>query len=263
MSPLPAGGDLGVSPLPNIEHSSYTVKQPKLPTPHVQPISPIKSQNATKPNRSSILYSLPITPYMSSKQLNSDLDLLMDEEGFDDFREKIVKVFQPAFAALLDDSASTTLEQQAEGAASGLQALIPNPKPDELGWFEDIWHALILIATRVPHTDDQSQSLLVKALQVLRESDSSLWKDLAQFGEILRDHWVGTCPSFLPIFVHKRSPNRKKKKNRPDIRVAPRRRMSKAPAMAEPELVCRTSSRKRRLHEQQLPPLATGAGSGG
>ncbi|KAK4207701.1 hypothetical protein QBC37DRAFT_433046, partial [Rhypophila decipiens] len=124
------------------------------------------------------------------KQLNYDLDLLMDEEGFDDFQEKMVKCLQSAITALSEDPVATTTEQEAARVASGLQDLIPNPKPDELGSFEDVWHGMILISSRIPHTNDQSHMLLVKNLQALRRSESFLWKYLAQFSAILRDHWV-------------------------------------------------------------------------
>ncbi|KAM7210455.1 hypothetical protein V8F06_014157 [Rhypophila decipiens] len=125
-----------------------------------------------------------------AKQLNDDLDLLMDEEGFDDFQEKMVKLLQSAFTALSEDPVATTTEQEAARMASRLQDLIPNPKPDELGPFENVWHGLILISSRIPHTDGQSHMLLVKTFQALRGSESSLWKHLAQFSAILRDHWV-------------------------------------------------------------------------
>ncbi|KAM7189026.1 Protein of unknown function (DUF3632) domain containing protein [Naviculisporaceae sp. PSN 640] len=133
-----------------------------------------------------------------AKQLNADLDLLLDEEGFDDYKEEMVNVFQSAFTALSDNVSTTSLEQEAERAASGLRDLIPNPKPDELGYFETLWHGLILVASRIPHNDDQSQTLLVKTLQVLRGSESSMWKNLPQFSEILRDHWVDPTYEWHP-----------------------------------------------------------------
>ncbi|KAM7187182.1 Protein of unknown function (DUF3632) domain containing protein [Rhypophila sp. PSN 637] len=110
----------------------------------------------------------------------------MDEEGFDDFQEKMVRVFQSAFTALSEDPVAKTTEQEAARVASGLQDLIPNPKPDELGPFENVWHGLILIASRIPHTDDQSHMLLVKTLQALRGRESpcgKTWPSLVQFSE--------------------------------------------------------------------------------
>ncbi|KAK4206988.1 hypothetical protein QBC37DRAFT_393105 [Rhypophila decipiens] len=124
-----------------------------------------------------------------AKQLNDDLDILMDEEGFDDFQEKMVRVLQSAFTALSENPVASIAEQAAR-VASGLQDLIPDPKPDELGYFENVWHGLIKIASRIPHTDDQSHMLLVKTFQALRASESPLWKELVTFSGILRDHWV-------------------------------------------------------------------------
>lgn len=134
-----------------------------------------------------------------AEQLNADLELLLDEEGFDNDQEEMVRIFQKGFTALsATDDVHTTLEQEAKRAASGLRALIPEPKPDELGYFENLWHGMMLLASRVPHNDDRSQMLLVRALQVICEGESDgpdgssddLWRTLAQLGQTIRDHWT-------------------------------------------------------------------------
>ncbi|KAK3317443.1 hypothetical protein B0T19DRAFT_479526 [Cercophora scortea] len=131
-----------------------------------------------------------------AKQLNADLDLLLDEAGFSDFQEEIVKALQSGFAAL-SDKPSTNLDEEATRVASGLRALIQVPTGDfskeaydeHLGEFQEFWHGLIDIATRIPHNDDQSQALVVKALGVLR-GDSSLRNKFPDLGAMMRDKWI-------------------------------------------------------------------------
>ncbi|KAK3689210.1 hypothetical protein B0T22DRAFT_440702 [Podospora appendiculata] len=133
-----------------------------------------------------------------AKQLNATLDLLLDEAGFSDFQEEMVKILQSAFAEL-SDNPSASLDEEAIRAASGLRALIKVPADEvprskeayyeHLGEFQEFWQGLIDIATRIPHNDDQSQALVVKALGVLR-GDSSMWKDFPDLGAMMRDKWV-------------------------------------------------------------------------
>lgn len=142
-----------------------------------------------------------------AEKLNAELDLLVREEGISDRQEGVVRIFQSAFTALSGNS-SATLCGEAERAASGLRALIPperiteladKPKQQLLGQFQDIWHGLIDIATRIPYQDNQSQTLVVKTLQVLR-GDPSMWKDLPNLGVMMRDKWIGMSLALVNTF---------------------------------------------------------------
>ena len=71
-----------------------------------------------------------------------------------------------------------TLNREAESAALELRALIPpeisaeaeeKPSRELLGYFEEAWHTLLSITTRIPHQDSQSQTVITKTLQVLGE----------------------------------------------------------------------------------------------
>jgi hypothetical protein len=136
-----------------------------------------------------------------AKQLNADLDLLLDEEGFSDFQEEMVRLFQSAFTAL-SENPSATLGSEADRAASGLRALIPPEKIAELAkepegelqineLFQDMWRGLIGVATRIPHQDDQGHTLIIKTLQALRADSEPLWKDLYELSPMMRDKWIG------------------------------------------------------------------------
>ncbi|KAK0610860.1 hypothetical protein B0T14DRAFT_314731 [Immersiella caudata] len=130
-------------------------------------------------------------------ELNTRLSLLVDEAGFSEPQEKLVKIFQSVFAVLSEEPLAT-LDGEAERAASELCALVPpeisaeteeKPSRELLGHFEEVWHALLDIATRVPHQDSRSQTIMAKTLQVLG-GGSPVWKDLPNLGNIIRDKWI-------------------------------------------------------------------------
>ncbi|KAK0639676.1 hypothetical protein B0T16DRAFT_423561 [Cercophora newfieldiana] len=143
---------------------------------------------------------------MSQQQLNHDLDLLLDEAGFSELQEAMVRVFQSAFIALFGDT-SASLDGEAARAASGLRALVPVEKIADpgntpsvnlwqipnLGEFQELWQGLIDIATRISYRDDRSQRLVVETLRVLR-GDASVWKDLPDLDDMMRDKWIN--PTF-------------------------------------------------------------------
>jgi len=149
-----------------------------------------------------------------AEQLNTILDLLIEEEGFSERQEELVRIFQSAITALSGDPGHpATLDGEAECAASAVRALIPpemfvgaeeessEKRQQLLGHFEEIWHALLDIATRIPHHDDQAQTVIVKTLQILKEDGSSPWKDLPNLGNIMRDKWIGACVSCLAVYI--------------------------------------------------------------
>ncbi|KAK1754087.1 hypothetical protein QBC47DRAFT_385593 [Echria macrotheca] len=130
-------------------------------------------------------------------ELNASLSFLIDEAGFSESQEKLVKIFQSVFT-VLSEGPLATLDREAERAASELRALIPpeisaeageKPSKELLGHFEQVWHALLDIATRIPHQDSQSHTVIAKTLQVLG-GGSSVWKDLPNLGNIIRDKWI-------------------------------------------------------------------------
>ncbi|KAK5651610.1 hypothetical protein OQA88_11883 [Cercophora sp. LCS_1] len=134
-----------------------------------------------------------------ANKLNAELDLLVDGEGFSGLQVGMVKVFQSAFTAISKPD-SVNGDLKAARAASGLRALIPPGKITELedkpegrqellALFQDLWHGLINIATRIPYHHCWSQNLLVKTLQVLK-NDSSMWKDLPDLSATMRDKWI-------------------------------------------------------------------------
>ena len=131
-----------------------------------------------------------------SEQLKTDLENLIEEEGVSHEVEEAIRTFQDAFASLSQDSL-ITLDQVVKRTSSKLIPLVPQEriaeiaatKPNDLyTHFLEFWGGILLIASRVPHQDNQGHTLLVKTVQSLKET-SYAWKGLPGLRLGIREAW--------------------------------------------------------------------------